>query len=328
MTGTKTNINKKSYRKPKRIFEDSGTVDPEEAYYVTFDNAYPDKLDSKGYTTDFTITLTDNVVPNPKDPEWLPYSLPPYDPYIYVYTTKIHRDIHLIDMPKLEDSENEPWDPADFRYGEGEYIGFPWCMILPIDWPYPVERKDIHDVYPYFQDWYQSNGSMNTDWYLKPVPELVITPEVPAPPYEPKTYASLYIETFHPEGPLEAPTDTRLELYKWKEPAPIAVSHDMVWSFDDIEVADLVSGDVLAIKVTGAGASVSGGSYAIWVLDSTRLDAPDPPESATEFEETDSDDATFPWDDGGFTPIELGEDIARYLYPDGSDIDWFVFELP
>ncbi|MGD2092831.1 MAG: AAA-like domain-containing protein [Candidatus Aminicenantes bacterium] len=38
MTGTKTNINKKSYRKPKRIFEISGNVDPKAAYYVHLNN--------------------------------------------------------------------------------------------------------------------------------------------------------------------------------------------------------------------------------------------------------------------------------------------------
>ncbi len=38
MTGTKTNINEKSYRKPKRIFEASGNVDPKAAYYVHLNN--------------------------------------------------------------------------------------------------------------------------------------------------------------------------------------------------------------------------------------------------------------------------------------------------
>jgi predicted AAA+ superfamily ATPase len=34
----KQRTDKMNYRKPKRIFEDSGTVNPEEAYYVTLDN--------------------------------------------------------------------------------------------------------------------------------------------------------------------------------------------------------------------------------------------------------------------------------------------------
>jgi len=38
MTGRKTNINKKSYRKPKRTFEKSGSVDPEFSYYVPLEN--------------------------------------------------------------------------------------------------------------------------------------------------------------------------------------------------------------------------------------------------------------------------------------------------
>jgi hypothetical protein len=38
MTGPKTDVDKNKYRKPERIFEDSGLVNPEEAYYVPFDN--------------------------------------------------------------------------------------------------------------------------------------------------------------------------------------------------------------------------------------------------------------------------------------------------
>jgi hypothetical protein len=32
------NINKKTYQKPKRFFEKSGTVDPETSYYVPLEN--------------------------------------------------------------------------------------------------------------------------------------------------------------------------------------------------------------------------------------------------------------------------------------------------
>jgi len=38
MTGKKTDANKRVYKKPGRIFEDSGAVIPEEAYYVHLDN--------------------------------------------------------------------------------------------------------------------------------------------------------------------------------------------------------------------------------------------------------------------------------------------------
>ncbi len=48
MTETKTNINKKSYRKPKRTFEKSGSVDPEFSYYVPLENVVnSDKQDIK-----------------------------------------------------------------------------------------------------------------------------------------------------------------------------------------------------------------------------------------------------------------------------------------
>jgi hypothetical protein len=38
MKGKKTDVNKKKYRKPKRIFENSGSVDSREAYYVLLEN--------------------------------------------------------------------------------------------------------------------------------------------------------------------------------------------------------------------------------------------------------------------------------------------------
>jgi hypothetical protein len=38
MTTKHVEINKKVYKKPRRFFEDSGTVNPEEAYYVPLDN--------------------------------------------------------------------------------------------------------------------------------------------------------------------------------------------------------------------------------------------------------------------------------------------------
>jgi hypothetical protein len=47
MTGKKTNI-KKSYRKPKRTFEKSGSVYPEFSYYVPLENVVnSDKQDIK-----------------------------------------------------------------------------------------------------------------------------------------------------------------------------------------------------------------------------------------------------------------------------------------
>jgi len=312
------------------IFEETKKAFQRPTDWVTFDNAYPDRLDSEGFTTKFTIDLLDHVVPDPENKQWLPYSLPPYDPYIYVYSTNPHRDIHLIDMPKLEDSKNLDSDPPDFRYDKGEYVGFPWGMILPVDWPYPVERVDIHDSYPDFQEWYQNNGTKAPDWYENPNPDLVIQPEVPEPPEPPppQIYDVIYIETFHPEGPGEAATDTRLELYLDGDPTPMAVSALVEGKFEDLEIWD-VERELYYIRVTGAGSGKAGGPYALWVLQSTRADAPTPPIFTPGFEGPDSDDATLPWEGGGSVPIGPGESayVDRYLYPDGADVDWFMLDL-
>ena len=38
MTEKKRSINKKKYQKPKRMFENSGTVNPQTSYYVPLEN--------------------------------------------------------------------------------------------------------------------------------------------------------------------------------------------------------------------------------------------------------------------------------------------------
>jgi len=146
---------------------------------------------------------------------------------------------------------------------------------------------------------------------------------------EPKTYARIYIETFHPEGEAEPDTDTRIELYEWGNASARATSTLIDGKFEDLEATNLLSGHY-AIRVTGKGAGYSGGPYAIWVLESTRLDAPDPPVFTPGYEATDADDATLPWEGGAFTDVELGTDgyTDRDLLPNGGDIDWLRLTLP
>ncbi len=44
MTGKITKAHKKEYRKPVRMFEDSGTVSPQKAYYTRLDNVTNTRL--------------------------------------------------------------------------------------------------------------------------------------------------------------------------------------------------------------------------------------------------------------------------------------------
>lgn len=46
--------------------------------------------------------------------------------------------------------------------------GFPWAMIVPGDWLWPLERVNITNAYPRFQNWYMTYGESDSDWYLSP----------------------------------------------------------------------------------------------------------------------------------------------------------------
>lgn len=77
----------------------------------------------------------------------------PYDLYIHVKNTG--HDIHFLG-----------------RYFDGEgqdlYLdsnGFPWALLVPGDWNWPYEKKNIHEGYEFFDDWYTSLGTAFTDWY-------------------------------------------------------------------------------------------------------------------------------------------------------------------
>jgi len=79
----------------------------------------------------------------------------PYDLYVYVDNTK--KEIHL---PGLYKNNN----------GKDLYLdsdGFPWAIIIPVEWNWPIERDNIRDAYPYFDDWYLSQGTQYTDWYKR-----------------------------------------------------------------------------------------------------------------------------------------------------------------
>ena len=144
---------------------------------------------------------------------------------------------------------------------------------------------------------------------------------------EPTIYPNLYIESYHPDGTLEPPTDTRLELYIWGDSTPIAISTLAVGAFEEIEVSNISSGNY-AIRVTGAGAAQAGGDYAVVVRDTAKAGAPSPPLVGAVNEPTDSDDATFPWEGGNYASIGLDEGIARDILPDGADVDWFRLVVP
>ena len=99
--------------------------------------------------------LSDDSVPEGTTP----LSPPPFNPYLYVYDTR--HDIHLADAEPLRRSIN----PND-RFIDGD--GFPWALLIPIDWEHPAEGQRIEELYPEFTDWRLSGGSDARDWYENP----------------------------------------------------------------------------------------------------------------------------------------------------------------
>ncbi len=83
---------------------------------------------------------------------------PPYNPYLFVYNTGY--DIHMIGEEPLPGSR----DPAGTTFRDAE--GFPWALLVPVDWKHPTERQRIEIPYPRFTLWRQSLGAEFTDWYL------------------------------------------------------------------------------------------------------------------------------------------------------------------
>ena len=42
-----------------------------------------------------------------------------------------------------------------------------WALMIPGEFRYPAETKDIRTAYKYFLDWAASNGMQHTEWYLE-----------------------------------------------------------------------------------------------------------------------------------------------------------------
>lgn len=51
--------------------------------------------------------------------------------------------------------------------------GFPWAILVPGTWLWPVETQNTHVAYPAFKSWYESAGTTNLDWYRSPLADKV-----------------------------------------------------------------------------------------------------------------------------------------------------------
>ncbi len=101
----------------------------------------------------------------------------PYDLYLYVQNTR--REVHFAGR-ETDAQGQDPYLDED---------GFPWALLVPVDWRWMYERKSIHAAYEFFDDWYESGGRTNRDWYNSPdislVFENVTTSISPQPAFSP-----------------------------------------------------------------------------------------------------------------------------------------------
>ncbi len=89
----------------------------------------------------------------------------PYDPFLVpngnqavpVDTNGNRQEVHL------------PFVNTDYSGIVIDEDGFPWAMVVPMDFLWPYERNFITNAYPKFKSWYESNGKMDMDWYNYPV---------------------------------------------------------------------------------------------------------------------------------------------------------------
>ena len=105
----------------------------------------------RGHLTEAEITFENPI-------ETTNLAIAPYDPYIVVKNTGY--DVHLIGETPIDNTKN-PIEEHDFI----DDNGYPWAMLVPIDWKHPLENVHMEIAYPQFKDWRESGGTTNLDWY-------------------------------------------------------------------------------------------------------------------------------------------------------------------
>lgn len=84
----------------------------------------------------------------------------PYDPYIKCNGND-QNQVHL------------SFVKTRFKFKVIDDDNFPWAVLVPADWAWPMEGVSILTAYPEFKSWYESKGVDYKDWYLHPELEYV-----------------------------------------------------------------------------------------------------------------------------------------------------------
>lgn len=101
-------------------------------------------------------------------------TFPPFDPYLMVQNPKLGKtfDIHLPFNDAIAGSQN----PGDYPYAHFiDDNNFPYVMMLPTNFAWPLETVRVSTAYPDFIKWVSSAFSDFTTWYLTPDTSKVYT---------------------------------------------------------------------------------------------------------------------------------------------------------
>lgn len=114
----------------------------------------------------------------PIDPADL--SRAPFDPYLWVQT---NYEVHIIGETLASQREAMGYSAtknATTGLGDSFVDGnnYPFAMILPTGWQPPRESRAITDAYPFFEQYVQSQGRQQQDWYTRPDTTLTLPPDI------------------------------------------------------------------------------------------------------------------------------------------------------
>jgi len=101
-------------------------------------------------------------------------------PEIYLFRTNDRGlEVHQSGFPRTATANPDYFNTGDDAGDYKTQSGLPWAMEIIIDGTYkcPVEKVEILQAYPLFENWATSNGANNTTWYLEPAEDKVVTLE-------------------------------------------------------------------------------------------------------------------------------------------------------
>jgi len=113
----------------------------------------------------FTVIVKFNNGVNPTDLGKSPYNC------FLVSNGNRGREVHMVDYQptdlantNLFQTAADNSEPEVRRYYQNK-DNMPWVLHTPQTLVYPLEKTNIYECYPYFDDWAKSEGRSYTDWY-------------------------------------------------------------------------------------------------------------------------------------------------------------------